>query len=1167
VSRLLVALVLLLALVPARAEPIAADDFSGYAPGSIDGAGGGSGWQGAWSGAGSAVEAVVDTSDAPLRYRAASGEQVVGGGQALQLSGNDDFAAFRERAGNRRYRDVYVSMLIRFTGTPDDGDSLAFWFERGGAGDAPDLGIDADGGADLFAGTRADTRVSRVELVPGRTYFLVGHLSKPNNGRPTRYDEFRLWVNPVSLASEPPPDAVSRGDGAVADFARVGFRAENLDAGDAVVVDRLRLGTRWEDVAGPDTVPALALEMDERRWSGATGEVLDAASGFHGTASGGASTAEADPAIPGDPGTCRYGELDGVDDHVRVPHHPDLDGAEALTYAAWIRPAAWGGGIRQIMGKGVHGGPGGPGQMGLFGEGGRLKARIETSRGAFEVSTSRPPTNRWSHVAAVFSGRRLELYVDGVVVARRNFGPSMLEPTTADLVVGRQSAAGRFFFAGAVDEVRVYAAALDESAVRGLMAETRPCATAPVTGASAFRLEHDGSGIYCLDEPLRATAVDSAGQVVADYDGEITLATSSGRGTWRLAAGGGLLVDATPDDGLARYRFAPGDGGSAAFRLAYRSGPSVVNVDVSERDDPAVRDDDGEGPLRFAPSGFTVTAGPVPDPPPSPLVDPLASQTAGTEFPLHLTAYGITADDPACGVIESYQGSRNLTFATAYLNPAAGTRLATVDGEAADGATARPVTFTDGRAAVTVGYRDVGRVRLDVRDTASFDHALAGASNGFVVRPAALAVTAVRAAGGGTNPGATAPGGPAFVAAGEPFRVEVTAVDALGAPTPNYARETPPEGVRVASDGLVFPAGGRNGSSGDVQHGDAFAPSTVPGTLVNDRVVFDEVGSIVLRPAVADGDYLGSGPVAGQPSGAVGRFCPAVFELASSAVTTACGTFTYMDQPGLGVSFRVLALNALGGVTQNYDAALLAGNVAELRVSAEAHDDGLDRSARLTPLDADWRRGEAAVSRSDAAFARLTVPDGPLDPLQLALRVLDPLDGVALAGLDQNPLTAGDCVAAGNCSARALGGPIRLVYGRLSVLPASGPETEPLDVPLEAEVFTDGAFLPHRADACSLYAGTAAALVGHQGALQPGETAVAGPVGTTALVSGAADPADPLVLAAPGPGNDGSVELRLDVAPWLEFPWLGAGDTDPRARLSFGRFRGHDRIIYWGEAR
>ena len=57
----------------------------------------------------------------------------------------------------------------------------------------------------------------------------------------------------------------------------------------------------------------------------------------------------------------------------------------------------------------------------------------------------------------------------------------------------------------------------------------------------------------------------------------------------------------------------------------------------------------------------------------------------------------------------------------------------------------------------------------------------------------------------------------------------------------------------------------------------------------------------------------------------------------------------------------------------------------------------------------------------------------------------------------------------------------------------------------------------------------------------------------------------PLLLSAPGTGNAGSLLLQLAVPAWLQYDWSGAGDADPSARMHFGLFRGHDRVVFWGE--
>lgn len=39
------------------------------------------------------------------------------------------------------------------------------------------------------------------------------------------------------------------------------------------------------------------------------------------------------------------------------------------------------------------------------------------------------------------------------------------------------------------------------------------------------------------------------------------------------------------------------------------------------------------------------------------------------------------------------------------------------------------------------------------------------------------------------------------------------------------------------------------------------------------------------------------------------------------------------------------------------------------------------------------------------------------------------------------------------------------------------------------------------------------------------------------------------------PTSAGTVTVNVDVPPWLEFPWVGVGNTDPSARATFGVFK------------
>ncbi|NJN51328.1 MAG: LamG domain-containing protein, partial [Gammaproteobacteria bacterium] len=490
---------------------------------------------------------------------------------------------------------------------------------------------------------------------------------------------------------------------------------------------------------GPDA----HYRMDESSWPNTTGDVLDASGNAqHGSSFAGASTSMASPALSGSPGSCGYGVFDGVNDYVEVPNGPALNGDAVLTYAAWIRPTQWSG-VNQVMAKSVHGGGSGRAQMGMFSESGMFKGRAETLAGRYEVQAALPSVNQWTHVALVFAGTSLTLYYGGTAVATTAFAATTLVRNADPLAISKRVGTAQYFFSGNIDEVRVYRSALTQAQVAAAMAERRTCPVQP--GAARFLLSHAGYAINCQTTSIVVSALTAAGALVTNYAGLVTLTTQSGRGSWSLGTGSGTLVDATPNDGLATYQFVLADGGRFTAALYYPEGSSPINVNVFQSSDPTLRDDDTEGALAFSANGFTVTANALTNPPPNPINDALGARTAGSDFALHIAAYGQTPTDPQCGIIESYTGAKSLRFWMDYVDPTTGTRLATVNaaplGASEAGATAHNVTFTQGQASVTVKYKDVGQIRLQLKDAAALPSEIRGSSNSFVVRPSTMAVS------------------------------------------------------------------------------------------------------------------------------------------------------------------------------------------------------------------------------------------------------------------------------------------------------------------------------------------------------------------------------------------------------------------------------------------
>jgi concanavalin A-like lectin/glucanase superfamily protein len=158
--------------------------------------------------------------------------------------------------------------------------------------------------------------------------------------------------------------------------------------------------------------------------------------------------------------------FDGIDDYAQVPDHPSLNFTTRLTVSAWVNPAEVSG-SRTIVNKWYA-----MDSYGLFVSDGRFLFAISVPGGnwgtVYSVSAPASP-GRWSHVAGVFDGQQLALYVDGVQRDSRSLAsPVALQRSTRPLVMGNHPSWNAF--RGLLDEVRLYDAALDASQVQRLFA-------------------------------------------------------------------------------------------------------------------------------------------------------------------------------------------------------------------------------------------------------------------------------------------------------------------------------------------------------------------------------------------------------------------------------------------------------------------------------------------------------------------------------------------------------------------------------------------------------------------------------------------------------------------------------------------------------------------------
>jgi len=760
-----------------------------------------------------------------------------------------------------------------------------------------------------------------------------------------------------------------------------------------------------------------------------------------------------------------------------------------------------------------------------------------------------------------------------------------------------------------------------------------------VTGAGLdhYEIVHDGTAVTCGAESITITGHDAGDNPIDPGNITLSLDTSTGEGTWaRVITGSGTLSDGTAGDGAASYTF-PGNG-ETSVTLAFNyttvseaTDPETVNFDVQGgggASEAAPEDPD----LVISRAGFRVTDGSgnaqtVPD-----QIAAKPSDTAPGAVSLALQAVRASDSDPSqCEPFFPDGSDVDIELGAECVDPStcAGieldvtnngstTAIDTSDDDGTSGAASyEAVTLRFGpnaEAPLVLEYDDAGRIQFHARYNIPLDDGtpsgnfMIGASNAYVMRPFGFHVAAAG------NPGAASGGGPGYVAAGDGFTVEVSAVgwaggddaDADGIPD-GYGNNDPTDNADIdpAGDNAVLPNFGAESEDDAVAIGSRLwlpnggndpalaGATTVPESAFEDPgdvgpgagssgARYLEVGIIELRAGVDDGDYLGAGNVFGR-SGPVGRFFPNHFVQTVSETgmfANGCGgvftytgqSFGYLVEPELTISAR----NSDDAVTQNYTGTferLDAGEVDRTAPVADGTTNG--RDANPLPVTATINAGSLAENGdgsfsytfdSSDGFRYIRDNNARIEPFSSDLTttidsIVESEDGVSATTL--NDVTPGSAT---------------MRFGRLAIDAAAGSELAPIGQPVRAEIWNNGTWQTHADDDCTTLVLADEVQLDNGGTTVSGDQSIAVGGGTSDLVSNTPDPLAlaggqaTLTFAAPGSGNTGFVDttLRLGATlPWLQGDWDDADgaedgpfDDDPTARATFGIFSGNPNWIH-----
>jgi glucose/arabinose dehydrogenase/PKD repeat protein len=171
--------------------------------------------------------------------------------------------------------------------------------------------------------------------------------------------------------------------------------------------------------------------------------------------------------------------FNGTSTVVTVPDSPSLRLTSGATLEAWVRASPSLSGWRAVAGKVLS--PHGLSYALHASDGSVPDAVLQTGTTRVQLNgTTGLPRRQWIFLSAVYSGRRVHLYVNGQQVAVGKASGALSE-NGGPLQIGGNSALGQYF-AGTINEVRVYSRPLAQDEIQADM-WTPAEATYPATAA------------------------------------------------------------------------------------------------------------------------------------------------------------------------------------------------------------------------------------------------------------------------------------------------------------------------------------------------------------------------------------------------------------------------------------------------------------------------------------------------------------------------------------------------------------------------------------------------------------------------------------------------------------------------------------------------------------
>ncbi|WP_394146108.1 DUF6701 domain-containing protein [Vibrio atypicus] len=966
----------------------------------------------------------------------------------------------------------------------------------------------------------------------------------------------------------------------------------------------------------PTPSPVAKYHLEES-WSGNSGEVKDASgNNHHGTTVNGVTSAVDLPAWPNDAnsfGTCGYGDFSRVSDqYVEVPHSSQLSMSEEVSVSAWIYPKSYpSSDLASIVTKDTNY------EFHLTSSGYIYWYWQVNTSGypAYNLYSARTvPLNQWTHVTVTYDANRptqAKMYINGQLSSYYYVPihtPKLLTNSMPFQIGQDQAYRG---FDGFIDEVQLYGSALSSAQVLNIYNERHLCQDQSKNLALKIT-PVTASGLACDGIPIDFSLIDADTGNIVEGEGQSLFVETfpvSGRDYACWSPDGNMTTAQCKSDHDYNAVF---PNGSPATVRGYIHSKFINNYNITANVSSESLTESA-GPYVFLAQSASIV--------PSDGVDGSDFyQVAGREFPFRIKIRGSQGQGNQlnCRVID-IDGSVDVDFSTVQLPTSSrnSLKISHNNSQWQDANIRLPLTFTNGVAGGNETAAD-GTLKLKLDDASIVDFSGTGSSGNqtlssterFYFRPFATTFCAQN----GPLPSNTSEATGGFAAAGSNVALYLRAFNWQsrfdsnndGVPNSSVRAETlcsaPETESYFTHNGYIaqpllsqlpvaYPSGGSLGTL--VLDGLPFDGQSIEVTQsdVNRSrsLNWNEVGTLSI--SASQSSYLSqSGFDVPGVVADVGRFYPASFNITRSEWQAVIGQggIAYLDQ-AYSLAEVEVAPYPLGSTTpvSNYH---LFGSALQAGFSVK-QDSNIPNELTLDLASGSWSAaGDGTshwmVSDSDAILARnyvsvtpaQTIANGPFNTgsassvaTEFGLNLLPASDPASY-----DPLTT---VTEQNLPSQP---PAR--YGRMVLHSATSNTANSVEVPLRVEFWNGNTFEVNNNDNVSELA-TPSSYICKETIWPSGTTSGSALSGSDSVpwahvTAGETD----VVRAEP----DSSHTVREQVQfwmrlgterpdgittgcgntlnqPWLQYDWRGLGDEDPSAVVTFGIYRGNDRVIFRGE--